>query len=203
MRTEGNGGTRPATEIQAEIDRTRHEMDGTLSAIEQRLSPGQIIDQGMSYLRRNGGTEFVANLGEQAKQNPMPVALVGLGIAWLMAGGKVSAAGESASSKLGEAKDRLADTANATRDGYVRARDGIEAMMREQPLALGALGLALGALAAALAPRTEMEDRIAGKAAGELQKQDPRESAPPRQSGDPLRPYADPAVEVPPPFRGG
>lgn len=195
MRNNGNG-TRPSHEIQDEIQRTRHEMDGTLSAIEHRLSPGQIIDQGMSYLRRNGGTEFIGNLGEQAKTNPMPVALVGIGIAWLMASGKINAASEAGSSKLGdakdrlgEAKDRMSETASAVRDRATQASQSIDTMMREQPLALGAVGLALGALAAALAPRTSVEDRIVEKA---------------KETAEPVRPYADPAVEeVPPPFRGG
>ena len=184
MRTEGNGG-RPPQEIQAEIDRARREMDGTLTAIEHRLSPGQLIDQGMSYLRQNGAHEFVSNLSGQAKQNPMPVALVGIGIAWLMASGKLSTASEAGSSKLGDAKDKLNETASAVRGQATKARDSLDTMMREQPLALGALGLALGALTAALAPRTEMEDRIAGpardrmteKAAEELKSRQPEKSA--------------------------
>lgn len=183
--TDGNGnGSRRPQEIQAEIERTRREMDGTLDAIEHRLTPGQLYDQGMQYLRNNGGTEFVGNLGNQAKRNPMPVALVGIGLAWLMATQKT---GESSGTepelglkqKAQETRARMSQTASAigdraagvrdsAREQMDRARSGLDTMMREQPLALGALGLAIGALAAALAPRTRYEDRVVGPMRDEM-----------------------------------
>ena len=183
MKTNGNGnGSRGTQEIQAEIDRTRREMDGTLHAIENRLTPGQLYDQGMQYLRNNGGTEFLSNLGDQAKRNPMPVALVGIGLAWLMATGKTGSGtqpeydssgpglGERASqakAKLGETassmRDRASQVRDTTRQQFDRAKSQLDTLLHDQPLALGAVGLAIGALAAALAPRTEQEERIAGK----------------------------------------
>src|SRR5690606_3926849 len=81
-----NGERRPE-EIEAEIARTRTDMDATLTAIEQRLTPGQLIDQGLDYMRHSGGREFVSNLGGSVKNNPIPVALMGIGMAWLMATG--------------------------------------------------------------------------------------------------------------------
>ena len=178
MRSDGNGSARRPQEIQAEIERTRREMDGTLSAIEHRLTPGQIFDQGVQYLRNNGGTEFLSNLGDQAKQNPMPVALVGIGLAWLMATNRTSNSGTEPELGIGEraseAKARLGEAASNVRDKAAQVRDtaqaqidraksGFDTMMRDQPLALGTIGLAIGALAAALAPRTRQEERIAGK----------------------------------------
>ena len=74
-----NGGRRPE-EILAEIERTRTDMDATLSAIEHRLTPGQLVDQGIDYLRHSGANEFIANLGGSVKHNPMPVSLVGIGM---------------------------------------------------------------------------------------------------------------------------
>jgi ElaB/YqjD/DUF883 family membrane-anchored ribosome-binding protein len=81
---------RRSDEIIAEIARTRTEIDGTLHAIEHRLTPGQLVDQGLDYLRRSGGNEFMSNLGTSVKHNPLPVALTGIGLAWLMATGKNS-----------------------------------------------------------------------------------------------------------------
>jgi len=71
-----NGERRPE-EIQAQIARTRGDMDATLNAIEQRLTPGQMVDQGIDYLRNSGANEFVSNLGGSVKNNPLPVALRG------------------------------------------------------------------------------------------------------------------------------
>lgn len=175
MRTDGNGnGSRRPQEIQAEIERTRQHMDGTLSAIEQRLTPGQLVDQGLSYLKNSGGAEFVGNLGDQAKQNPLPVALVGIGLAWLMATRRnpgtqpeYDSSGPGLGERASQAKAKVSQTASSvldtTRQQVDRAKDGFDTLMREQPLALGAVGLAIGALAAAFAPRTSPEEQLAGK----------------------------------------
>jgi ElaB/YqjD/DUF883 family membrane-anchored ribosome-binding protein len=80
-----HNGHREPEQIQADIERTRSELDHTLSAIEHRLTPGQLVDQGMDYLRRHGAREYVSNLGESVKRDPLPLALVGIGLAWLMA----------------------------------------------------------------------------------------------------------------------
>jgi hypothetical protein len=37
-------------ELEGEIDRIRQDMDHTLSAIERKLSPGEIIDRSLHYL---------------------------------------------------------------------------------------------------------------------------------------------------------
>jgi len=73
----GNGnGTRDPDAIIASIERTRSEMDSTLSAIEERLTPGQMMDQGLEYLRNSGGREYLSNLGSSLKDNPLPATLV-------------------------------------------------------------------------------------------------------------------------------
>jgi len=204
----GNGSRRPE-DILAEIEHTRHEMDSTLTAIEHRLTPGQLVDQGLDYLRSSGGSEFLSNLGHSAKQNPLPVTLAGIGLAWLMAssknpparyatesygpsvseragemGDKASSMMSSARSKLGDGtqavgdrmrqardtlssvgqstRQRVSDLGGSARYQMERARSGMDYMIREQPLALGAVGVAIGALIAAMAPRTRQEDELMG-----------------------------------------
>ena len=118
MRTNhGNGGngTKHPNEILAEIDRTRDEMDRTLAAIEHRLTPGQLVDQGIDYLRQSGANEFVQNLGGAAKQNPMPVAVTAIGLAWLMALGRQPAQqnyGSTSSSGIREGMSSMRDKAS-------------------------------------------------------------------------------------------
>lgn len=131
--------------IQAEIEQTREEMDLTLRQIEQRLNPRELMNQGVDYLRHSGGKEFVTNLRGSVKDNPMPVTLVGIGLAWLMAaskspgrsaqsglstdklGGKMDAASqklEGASQKLHgtahAASQKLSSTAQAARERVSR-----------------------------------------------------------------------------------
>ena len=71
---------RDPDDIQADIARTRGRLDETLSAIERRLEPSRLMDQGVDYLRNHGAKTYFVNLGETAKQQPLPLALVGLAV---------------------------------------------------------------------------------------------------------------------------
>jgi ElaB/YqjD/DUF883 family membrane-anchored ribosome-binding protein len=89
--------TRTPEQIQREIQQTRSEMSETLDAIRDKLSPGEILDQALTYFRshRSGdgagmsetASHWASSLGDTIKQNPVPVALIGAGLAWLMMGG--------------------------------------------------------------------------------------------------------------------
>ena len=241
-----NGG-RSRDEILAEVESVRSDMDSTLSAIERKLTPGQLVDQGLDYLRTSGANEFVSNLGSSVKQNPIPVALVGVCLAWLMASsrnGNASTGSQSTSGMLRRATDAtssawtgardqargagrtlsdaaqtarerfdqarqsasgtaqsayerldqarqsvsgtvqsarqtVSDTVHSARDAlshgadvaqrqFERARGGYDWMVREQPLALGAIGIAVGALLASAAPRTRTENEWMGEASDRL-----------------------------------
>jgi hypothetical protein len=81
-------------QIEDEIRGTRREIDRTLSALQSKLSPGQLLDQTLAYLKGGGG-EFAANFGRTISTNPVPVTLLGLGLAWLMIAGQARAPVES------------------------------------------------------------------------------------------------------------
>jgi ElaB/YqjD/DUF883 family membrane-anchored ribosome-binding protein len=73
----------PAT-LEREIDQTRANMDRTLGALERKFSPGQLLDEAMSFVKENGG-DFATNLGQSIRDNPMPAVLTVVGIAWMVA----------------------------------------------------------------------------------------------------------------------
>jgi hypothetical protein len=73
-------------EIEREVEATRGELDRTVEALKDRMSAGQIIDEVMGSMKGTGASEMVTNLGRQARENPLPLALVGAGVAWLMFG---------------------------------------------------------------------------------------------------------------------
>jgi hypothetical protein len=66
------------------------------------------------------------------------------------------------------ARMRAGELRDSARHQVDRARGGYDRMLREQPLALGAIGLALGAVIAAALPRTREEDRAMGAARDRL-----------------------------------
>jgi ElaB/YqjD/DUF883 family membrane-anchored ribosome-binding protein len=70
--------------IERDIDRTRASLGRTVDALESRLSPGELLDQALGMARQHGG-EFATNLGRSVRNNPMPVILTGVGLAWMMA----------------------------------------------------------------------------------------------------------------------
>jgi ElaB/YqjD/DUF883 family membrane-anchored ribosome-binding protein len=73
-----------SAQLERETEQTRSELARTLDELRVRITPGQLVDDAVDYAKNSGGGEFVRNLGRQAKANPMPVALIGAGLAWLM-----------------------------------------------------------------------------------------------------------------------
>src|SRR5690606_29826793 len=74
-----------AAELEREVEVQRSRLSSTLDEIQSKMSPGELLDGFMDYTK-GGSTEFVQNLGRSVKENPLPVALVGAGLIWLMTG---------------------------------------------------------------------------------------------------------------------
>ena len=104
-----------SAELQREIELQRSRVESTIDQIQEKLSPGQLVDELLAYTKGGGG-EFVTSLQRNVTANPLPVALLGVSLAWLMA----KPAGASGSS--GEAStiraDRHWDDSINKRRGY-------------------------------------------------------------------------------------
>ncbi|MDO3434597.1 DUF3618 domain-containing protein [Rhizobium sp. CBN3] len=85
-----NSMEKTSAELQREIDQDRRRIGDRIDAIQERMSPGQLIDEVIAYAKGSGGAEYVSNLGRALKENPLPVALMGVSLAWLMAKGSPS-----------------------------------------------------------------------------------------------------------------
>lgn len=73
-----------SAELQREIEQQRSRVESTIDQIQDKLSPGQLVDELLAYTKGGGG-EFVASLQRNVTANPLPVALLGVSLAWLMA----------------------------------------------------------------------------------------------------------------------
>ncbi|WP_226685789.1 DUF3618 domain-containing protein [Stutzerimonas stutzeri] len=71
--------------LEREIDQQRAEIGNIVHALESKLSPGQMIDTALGYAKGGGG-EFLHNLTDTVKANPVPTLLTSIGLVWLMAG---------------------------------------------------------------------------------------------------------------------
>lgn len=80
------------------------------------------------------------------------------------ASGKLGSARERVGSSAHHASESLHHAGDALRQRAGDVRQGFDDMMREQPLAIGAMGIALGALVGAMLPPTRREDELLGSA---------------------------------------
>jgi hypothetical protein len=78
-----NQRTSDPSSIERELAETRARLGSRLDELTRRLSPGQLVDEGLAYLRHGQGAEFTRNLAADLRDNPLPVALTGLGLTWL------------------------------------------------------------------------------------------------------------------------
>ena len=71
--------------IERDLARTRARMDGRLDELQDHLTPKQMINDAFAYFKGGDGADFTHDLVGRVKANPLPVALAGIGIAWMMA----------------------------------------------------------------------------------------------------------------------
>lgn len=253
---EGQRGTeRPPddpAQIRVDIAQTRAEMAETIDAIQERLSPERIVQQAKDTVREatvgkvknimSSATETAGDLADHAqdraadavqyvRDNPVPAALVGAGVAWLLMRGRGrdvppvapgtrsgttsrprqiatrrpssahwtttlrenplpaalaglgvgwillnrgadtaqvaprTSAPPSATSQVRRTVDQAAEAVQDNWQAYSgRAEMEFDRWMRENPWTVGAVAVALGAAIGLAAPRTEAEDTWLGEA---------------------------------------
>lgn len=71
--------------IERDLAATRARMDSRLDELQDKMSPSQLANDALAYFGGGDGADFTANLVARARANPWPLALVGVGLVWLMA----------------------------------------------------------------------------------------------------------------------
>lgn len=84
-----------AAELEREAEAARARLSDTAEELRARMSPGQIMDEVLNQFRGGDGSQMLANLKGQVRDNPMALALVGSGLAWLMMGSGAPGQGAS------------------------------------------------------------------------------------------------------------
>jgi hypothetical protein len=83
--------------LERETEQTRAQLEQTLGELRARMSPGQLIDQASDYFRNSSGRAYLHNLREEVVHNPVPITLIGAGIAWLALSGAMGRRGNGRS----------------------------------------------------------------------------------------------------------
>jgi hypothetical protein len=102
--------------IEEELEVTRARMDRRLSELGERLTPGQLLDDAVDYFRTSGGVDFGRNLMASVRDNPLPVAVTGIGLAWLMLSGANGSGASRDRSVNAQSRHRSGDWTGKTLD---------------------------------------------------------------------------------------
>lgn len=165
-------------DLEREADGAREDLEGTFDKLLHQLSPSELLDQGITFVRNKGDFDFVRKLVRHVENNPIPAVLAGGSLIWLMtasssqkssshdAAERARATGHQVASGASDVMHRVSDasrhTVESARSGLRDAGEGYTQMLREQPLLVGVLAIAAGAALGALLPRTSAEDRMMG-----------------------------------------
>ena len=140
---------RSPEQIEREINDLRAQISDTLDAVQHKLSPGQMLDQALSYAKDGGA--IAGQIGRGMKDNPVPAALFGLSLAWLWYSG--SREEHDAEPHDDTQMHELRETIEHARLNIMEARDTGTNFVKKNPVTVAAAALAAGTLIGALLPR--------------------------------------------------
>lgn len=174
-----------SAEIEMGIHRTSERMGQNLEAIGDKFRPERIKQRAKAAVSRKG-----ANLFRTAKENPVPTAIVALGLALLFkARSKDGDATrrwsgddldfEETGHGLRDAKEKVQEVADTARDKVSHAAEQVsekakrtgntlQRFFESNPLIASAGVVVLGAAIGALIPETEKEKQIMGHARDQI-----------------------------------
>jgi len=146
---------RSPEQIEREISELRAQISDTLDAVQDKLSPGELLDQALGYAK--GGGAIATDIGRGMRDNPIPATLFGISLAWLWYSG----------SRRNPTHERHADKRAANSAELREARDSLERARgdiadagnatvnyaRNNPLTVAAAALTVGALIGVFLPR--------------------------------------------------
>ena len=188
-----------ADQIRAEIQDTRAEMSQTINEIQERLSPdhlmgqvketvreatigkvervmetiGEVTEPAREAMSRAGSTikEAGTSVGYSVLKNPIPIALIGLGVGmlWMKSrrgnGYDYSRTGMQRPRRQNLGGDTL-DQVKESAGDLVSSRFG--QMLRDNPLAVGAVAMAAGTAVGLALPSTQLENEYIGETSERL-----------------------------------
>ncbi|RWB26833.1 MULTISPECIES: hypothetical protein [unclassified Mesorhizobium] len=99
-----------AAELERDADIARAKVADTADSIRSKMTPGQLIDEFTGMFAGGEGSAMLGNLKSQVRDNPLPLTLIGAGLAWLMLGNGPSATNSAAAGyRRGTASDAFSD----------------------------------------------------------------------------------------------
>lgn len=137
--TDHEASERSPSDLEREAERVRADIANTAEHLKDKMSPGQLMDEVVDYFKEGDANQLLSNLKTQVRDNPLALALVGGGLAWLMMG-----SGTGPSTHRSPAKDQTSPARSMhTQSASMGAHTGTT--MRSQSHASSGSTLAKGA----------------------------------------------------------
>jgi hypothetical protein len=159
-------------EIEREVEQKRAEVAANVKQLRASVSLGSVAQQiGKLGLQFTGG--ITSTIFKQAKQNPLPVATIAVGVAWLILGKTKTKPDVAApvvpdltpevsiDMTLQEAPIEEAEPLRGTKEPETNV---LTELFENHPFVVGALVLAAGAAIGSAIPRSKTEDDLAASA---------------------------------------
>jgi hypothetical protein len=149
--------------LQRAIEASRDHLTNTLTALERKLSTRRITHDAVDAVRDAvlGPADGSRDMFEIIRRNPIPAAMIGIGVGWLLFGSPpLRRAGWPGHEP--EDSGLVARIGAQTRAAVGSAQQRAGAVARDNPVILGAVGLAVGALLGTLLPMTRREAELLG-----------------------------------------
>jgi len=111
-----------AEQLERETEQTRLQIADTLDELKESMTPAHVLHQLADRISDGAPAAFARNLKDQAVNNPLPVALISAGLAWLMLtprnsnGSLVRGSGEGLQEAGDSAQQRAAEATGAARE---------------------------------------------------------------------------------------
>jgi ElaB/YqjD/DUF883 family membrane-anchored ribosome-binding protein len=74
--------TKSSAELEREVEDARGRIDRTVEALKDKMQPKELFDEA-TRLMSGTSNKVLTTAVEQLRENPIPIALIGLGVAWL------------------------------------------------------------------------------------------------------------------------
>lgn len=81
--------TKSSADVEREVEATRGQIDRTVEALKEKMQPKELFEEATRVMG-GASNKVLTTVVEQAKENPIPIALIGVGIAWWALGQRKS-----------------------------------------------------------------------------------------------------------------
>jgi hypothetical protein len=104
---------RHSEQLEHEAEQARSELAYSLEALRARMTPRQIAEEAMDYVRETPVGQFARNMSRDVQANPMPLVLVFAAVGWACIAAAIRSKGrmiarESASAEISVTEPSLA-----------------------------------------------------------------------------------------------